>query len=509
MIIVIHNISKVVQVYQVSKNRNIDFDNNKSIGRIVHELSKEFPEELILWSNELVVDYINYDSLESIFHHDRILTSYSTSEVYAIPSSIGYVEQSPFLKVKKDVIYPTWLMSSTIGGAKGKLLANFGYLLNLNELFPTVLNHLSKIAQKKGVFCYSNPDLLKSYIVIEEPQCNFFPFVRRHYKTRWMFLLLFNLFIYEKKFPFYDFILAFFKTKKSFFRFNIDLNLDIQSSLKSSEFTVDVVIPTVGREEYLFNVLSDFSKQSVLPEKVIIIEQTKDGVSKLDYLDENWPFKIKHLCISKFGACNARNLGLKEVTSNWVFLADDDNRMKSNLLEELRDTLKNYGLECLTTSYLQEGEIEKIDTPIQWITFGAGNSIINSKLLNKISFNTTYEFGYGEDADFGMQLRNLGIDVIYFPNIRIKHLKAPIGGFRFKYEYPWINSPIQPKPSPTVMAYHLLHDTSKQLLGYKTILFLKYYRDQNTKNPFKFLKIMKQSWNNSQYWAHKLIDSEV
>ena len=65
-----------------------------------------------------------------------------------------------------------------------------------------------------------------------------------------------------------------------------------------------------------------------------------------------------------------------------------------------------------------------------------------------------FEFGFGEDADFGMQLRNQGYDVLYLPEPEILHLKAPIGGFRTKPVLQWQNESIQPKPSPTVMLYH-------------------------------------------------------
>jgi GT2 family glycosyltransferase len=37
-------------------------------------------------------------------------------------------------------------------------------------------------------------------------------------------------------------------------------------------------------------------------------------------------------------------------------------------------------------------------------------------------------FGYGEDNDFGMKLRNQGHDVSYLPKPQILHLKAPMGG---------------------------------------------------------------------------------
>jgi GT2 family glycosyltransferase len=50
----------------------------------------------------------------------------------------------------------------------------------------------------------------------------------------------------------------------------------------------------------------------------------------------------------------------------------------------------------------------------------------------------------GEDTDFGLQLRNCGANIIYFPEIQILHLKAPIGGFRIKPVWRWQNSSVQP-----------------------------------------------------------------
>ena len=106
-------------------------------------------------------------------------------------------------------------------------------------------------------------------------------------------------------------------------------------------------------------------------------------------------------------------------------------------------------------------------------------------LLDKVKFNMALEFGYGEDGDFGMQLRNNGCDILYLPEPEIVHLKAPVGGFRTKPQLQWQNEKIQPKPSPTIMLYQVLHNTREQVLGYKTILFLKYYAQQKIKNPIK------------------------
>lgn len=116
-----------------------------------------------------------------------------------------------------------------------------------------------------------------------------------------------------------------------------------------------------------------------------------------------------------------------------------------------------------------------------------------------------FEFGYGEDSDFGMQLRNIGADVIYFPSPEILHLSAPMGGFRTKPVLAWKYDIVQPKPSPTVMLYKQLHLTDEQIKGYKTILFFKFYKAQTIKNPIKYYKSFQKQWKQSLYWANELI----
>ena len=132
--------------------------------------------------------------------------------------------------------------------------------------------------------------------------------------------------------------------------------------------------------------------------------------------------------------------------------------------------------------------------------FGSGNSVVKSQFLKLISFNKALEFGYGEDIDFGMQLRNLGIDIIYFPRLRILHLKAPIGGFRNKFIFPWELKGENPNPSPTVMHVKINHLTKQQLKRYKIILFLKLH-----KVNFFAVNRFTISWNLSVKWSKKNI----
>ncbi|WP_238567211.1 glycosyltransferase family 2 protein [Jejuia pallidilutea] len=270
---------------------------------------------------------------------------------------------------------------------------------------------------------------------------------------------------------------------------------------------VDVIIPTIGRKNYLYDVLEDLSHQTVKPKNVIIIEQNPIGgsVSELDYIiNEEWPYNIKHIFTHQTGVCNARNLALAEVTSEWTLLGDDDNRLNNTLIEDLFSRLEHHGATVGTTVYLQPNEDQTYLKTAQTSIFGAGNSIVKSYVLDTVKFNMAYEFNYGEDNDFGMQLRQLGHDVIYFADVKITHLKAPIGGYRTKVQQLWENDTIQPKPSPTIQLLHQTYFTIQQQLGYKLLLGLRSYKNSTGKHPLKNIKHFKKQWERSVYWCQKL-----
>ena len=509
MIIVYHQNAKILDVVSIN-GQKIEFDYIKTIASGLHEIAKQFPNEKIVWCHSAVKEQLNLVGIETLFHHDKMMLSFSASQHNFFDTEIGYVEESLFININKKVSYPTWRMSSVAGIIHASVLNALKDKIVCDTNFDYYLSSLAKLGMPLGLLCYSEPRLLKAGEFKNTNKASIyilFRFVKQHYKARWVFLLLLNFGLYERKFPILPFLFSLFYKYRSNTNINLDI-IKVQSSLKViDKVTVDVIIPTIGRKDYLYDVLKDFAKQTLLPKKIIVVEQNPQEGSKtdLDYLlDKNWPFEVEHLFIHQVGVCNARNLALNQTQSEWVFLADDDNRFEPGLIQGIFQNIKKYGNEVVTTSYPQQNESKKYRKVIQWPTFGAGNSFVKRNLLDKVSFNKSLEFGYGEDADFGMQLRNLGHDVLYLPEPEILHLKAPIGGFRTKPILQWQNDRIQPKPSPTVMLYILLHNTQQQLKGYKTTLFLKFYKHQNIKNPFRYFKMFQKQWNQSIFWANQL-----
>jgi len=509
MIVVCHQNNKVVKVCR--DEEVVSFETSLNIASTLMALAKKNPTDRIIWSHATIESNINWDALDEIFHHDRIMASFNNTQKDFFSDGVGYIDESIFINVNKSVSYPTWMTTSALGGISSKALLQFENAIDLESDFDYFLHSIAKMGALKGLFCYSEPRLvIDKTISVPVKMANvytLFRFAKQHYRTRWIFILLLNFIVFEKRFPIFAllFSLRFKKRNKT----SIDLSkIPVQSKLKVIKTkTIDVIIPTIGRKDCLYDVLQDLAKQTHLPQNVIIVEQNPiaESISELDYLTtEQWPFVIKHIFTHTAGACNARNVALSQVSSEWVFLNDDDNRFDENLINDIFCKIEQLGICVATTSYLQKNEKLVYNHIHQTDIFGSGNSFVKSSCLENVFFSMALEFGYGEDFDFGMQLRNKGIDVIYFPTPSILHLKAPFGGFRIKPKFPWIDEKYQPKPSPTMMYIKQKYLNPKQLEGYKLRFFMKSIRKESFFNWFKFYTSFAKRWNVSVDWSKKI-----
>lgn len=511
MIIICHINNKIAKIICKESEQYLNNFVGLNLLSSFNEICLKKPKEFVIWCRMDFFNSLNVDKLYSIFHHNRIMASFNPLQGSYLPETIGYVEQSIFFNVNKTVQYPTWIMSSVVGGIHASVVNAIGHLVPQSNGFDYFLNSLAKRAMPQGLFCYSAPQLLKAVPQnkTEIEQANLsavFKFVKQHYKWVWVYFLFFSLLIFEKRLAFYPLLRSFFYKK---LKGNIDLEtISVRSSrVLKGDRSIDVIIPTMGRAEYLYDVLKDLSKQTHLPKRVIIVEQNSDeqSESELNYLfNTPWPFEIDHTFIHQTGACNARNLALSKVKSEWVFLADDDIRFSEDLLESILNHLLDLGVKAGVTVCLKPDEIQTYNKTAQTSIFGSGSSMVKSELIHQIRFDTRYEFNYGEDTDFGMQLRNLGEDVVFLSDVRITHLKAPIGGFRSKVENPWDQDIIPPKPSPTIYLLKHTYFTQTQLLGYKLLLGIRTYKASPIKNPIKFVKYYRNQWQRSAFWSSQL-----
>ena len=484
----------------------------KDLVKSFWELTARYPEDLIVWLDDEIKISLS-DKWEEVFHHDLIMASYAVKTQY-LPETIGYIDQLPFVNPDYNVQYPTWRMSTDIGGIKGEVAIRFKDLLEGVSDFGYMLNSIAKIGQQNSLFCYSAPELVKEPDQESVNDFNgkkeLFRFVAQHYKRVRLFMLFFCFIKYEKRFPLWSLFDGIIQ--KSWFKEDINLKNIKVKSLKtfSGENSVDVIIPTMGRPEHLKEVLNDLKNQLLFPSKVIIVEQDPDENSKtqLGFIKETvWPFQIVHHFIHKIGACNARNLAMKNIEAEHIFFADDDIRFSEDLLSRAVAELNRLGVGALNLNCILPGGKTIFTRIKQWGAFGSGTSLVRTKFALKCEFSELFEHGFGEDLDFGLQLRSKGCDVIYHPEITTIHLKANEGGFRSVPKNQWKKGDLEPKPSPTMMILVRKYYSNQMKLGYKIELFLRFYRNQSIKSPITYISRMRKRWQLSEEISERLLHS--
>ncbi|MDR7372312.1 glycosyltransferase family A protein [Flavobacterium aquidurense] len=513
MIFVFHNSKKIIRI---EGGNNQYLINDKTIGEVLFDLAEEFPNKVIVWCLIEWESFLNRDSISEIIHHNKMMISFHPYFSNYINDGIGYIDNGSILIINKEVSFFTWQMSSVVGAVSAAVLNSIAEKIDSKkEQLDYLLNSIAKIGMPIGLVCCSEPSLLNTKIHIQKGTSsnnyNLFKFVRQHYSIKWVFVLFLSFLFYEKKIQLLPLFRSFYFKKIKWNR-NIFDTIVIKSNKKvSATNEIDVIIPTIGRASYLKDVLFDLRDQTHLPKKVIIVEQNTlpNSTSELDFLNkEKWPFSIEHIFTHQAGACNARNIALSKVSSEWVFLNDDDNRISNDVIERTLMQCNQYGAEVVMNNYPMQFEQNDFDKVHQTTIFGSGCSFVKSSYLNKVCFDSKYEFSYGEDFDYGMQLRNNGADVIYLPQPSILHLKAPIGGFRIKPVFPWDSDAIRPIPSPTIMLNYLKYKTKQQILGYKFIFFYNLFIKKVNQNPIVFFRKTNLHWKASLNWATKLMRND-
>lgn len=483
----------------------------QSLGNAWKEVLDRGYEGWLGWCDAYYKAAVQVETWESLLNHPLELISYEPNEENRFAPDLGYVlfESPCLINYPMDKRYPTWQVSSIAGCIHSKVLFQRRKILTQDISVNFILNAISFSGYKHGLITYSEPALFKGvsekyFLQKKNSTLSIFEklyFLRSFGTVRQFFFYFLLLAGYEHRFPLVTFFRAILRSK-----YQALVDLPIQLSPRAANpavDTVDVLIPTLGRAFYLKDVIEDLAAQTHLPQSVIIIEQLmeEESASNLSFLDQtDWPFEVLHIITRQLGACHARNLGLKEVKSRWVFLADDDIRLTPETIATTLGRLSTYHTNAATIAVFQKNEDCAKRQPIMWDTFGTGTSIIKSNLLEDSSFDLALEFGYGEDKDYGIQLRRKGTAVIYVTDCPILHLKAPIGGFRQKVNKPWDDEQLLPKPSPTVLYYIQKNHSIFQQKGYK---FYFLTRQIFTKGFFSMKKIL-DSWKISEYWVSKL-----
>lgn len=232
------------------------------------------------------------------------------------------------------------------------------------------------------------------------------------------------------------------------------------------QLTVCAIIPTKNRPEDLELTLHTLLTQSVVPQELIIVDQSADDESRrrvYRLLDRNPDagIKLKYIRDSQIsGAAAARNRAMSVAAADiWLFL-DDDVCLESNFIEELLSAYRSYpdaiGVSGIVTNYPRppivfdlwsrifvrgpfhddrqpvywNAEKLRMSEPVRVSRMGGGLMSFRSDAIRVSRFDENLSgVSDGEDVDFCARLPE-GSLLIIVPSARLVHKLSPAGRSR-------------------------------------------------------------------------------
>jgi glycosyltransferase involved in cell wall biosynthesis len=303
---------------------------------------------------------------------------------------------------------------------------------------------------------------------------------------------------------------------------------------------VSYIIPTMLRQDYTLQLLTDLEQQSYSVNQVIIVDGTPEVFRDEGlYNQKKYPFELIVKWQESKGSCRARNECIDLCTGDYVVFGDDDIRIPPDFIENhIRFLQTNNSGACNGLDIRadhQKQDLKDLEKKLdqlgnkRWIAgcaqmFSNANSCVKREFVMQLAGNdVNFDGGYGEDSDFGMSLSKIGVTVLNNPFSVNLHLKPPTGGYRFwgtqakitgkkRKSQPWeLDAPvkwIRPVPSPTVLYGIVKHYTPQQVLEYKQKHFFLYlFKGTKMFFLFRFIRIPYKNiqFKKSLFYAKKLM----
>jgi GT2 family glycosyltransferase len=211
--------------------------------------------------------------------------------------------------------------------------------------------------------------------------------------------------------------------------------------------TITVGLPTLDRYPYVATLLDDLAAQTHLPDEVLIVDQTAPQNRQL-IPTANWShaFPVRVLFQEARGTTKARNRMLQECRTDIILQPDDDSRIDPDYVA---NHIRHFADERVdaVTGPVYEWDAVASEWYVKWYNhlmiggwngpafashdcFVGGNSSIRVQSARAIGGWDENILTYGEDSDFSDRLRAADGLIMFDPEARLLHLRAPRGGER-------------------------------------------------------------------------------
>jgi len=212
---------------------------------------------------------------------------------------------------------------------------------------------------------------------------------------------------------------------------------------------VTVIIPTRNREKALKICLNSFTKQTIFPKEIIVVDNSSTDNTRevISSFEEKLP--VRYIFEGKIGPSFARNRGIQEARGDLLAFTDSDCLPGKRWVEEIINAhkkKKGVVFQGKTVYYPQNSHFfsvlyyfclerhlrvelyssirnSKKQTRIAPIQFIDTNNVSFPKFLFRTKrdwFDESLSI-YGEDTDLGLRFLKKGIPIFFNPSIIVRH----------------------------------------------------------------------------------------
>lgn len=220
---------------------------------------------------------------------------------------------------------------------------------------------------------------------------------------------------------------------------------------------VSLIIPTYNRKHTLMKVIDSYLCQRNLKEIIFVVGGSTDGtfeyLKSLEVKIKPYPIlKIERQHHRNFGLPNARNIGIKVATGEYIMMGEDDVILKENYVSTLLNCLQETGADIIAGRILYSKNGETLDETIErcnkykskiinyWamsimhsvpfsehveLPFFHSIGLGKAEIYKKVLYNP--DFVAREETDFYIRAGKTGAKLILCPHTMCFHLPQDKG----------------------------------------------------------------------------------
>jgi glycosyltransferase involved in cell wall biosynthesis len=190
----------------------------------------------------------------------------------------------------------------------------------------------------------------------------------------------------------------------------------------------------VDRYPYLRTLLAQLRQQTVQALEIIIVDQTAADRRQPELFAEFGDLPLRVIYQDEPGQCTSRNAGLQMAKGDYILFIDDDDEVKSDLIELHLQTLAEFRAE-VSSGVADEVGAGSLPDDFCLLrasdVFPTNNTMIDRNVLRRSGlFDLAYNRRQRADGDLGMRIYLSGATMILNPAISVLHHHAPSGGLR-------------------------------------------------------------------------------